>query len=200
MAGESRVTTDHETIRKWAEARGGKPATVKRTENDEGVGVLRIDFPGYSGTSSLEEITWDEFFAKLDEKQLAFLYQDTTSSGEESRFFKLVSRNTAEHIDEEKSHSHKSGEKSSSKSDEQTHKADEKPQSHKASAHKTDEKAHKANEKTQSHKSDEQTHKTHKTSEKEKAHSHKADAKSSRESDEQTHKAHTTDEKEKAGK
>ena len=190
MAGESRVTADHETIRKWAEARGGKPATVKRTENDEEVGVLRIDFPGYSGTSSLEEITWDEFFAKLDEKHLAFLYQDTTSSGEESRFFKLVSRNTAEHTDEEKFHSHKSGEKSSSKSDETAHKAEEK--SHKASAHKTDEKTHKANEKTQSHKSDEQTHKTRKTDEKEKAHSPKADEKSSPESDEQTHKTHKT--------
>ena len=66
MAGESKVTTDHETIQKWAEARGGKPATVTRTEYGDGAGVLRIDFPGYSGKGSLEEITWDEFFAKLD--------------------------------------------------------------------------------------------------------------------------------------
>src|SRR5437588_149499 len=97
MSGETRTTTNHNEIRKWAEARGGKPATVKRTESDDEVGVLRIDFPGYSGQDSLEEITWDEFFAKFDEKQLAFLYQDKTSSGEESRFFKLVSRDTAEH-------------------------------------------------------------------------------------------------------
>src|SRR5436305_5576406 len=97
MAGESRTTTNHDEIRKWAEARGSKPATVKRTESDDEVGVLRIDFPGYSAQYSIEEITWDEFFAKFDEKQLAFLYQDKTSSGEESRFFKLVSRDTAEH-------------------------------------------------------------------------------------------------------
>ena len=101
MAGETKITTNHDEIRKWAEARGGKPATVKRTEGDDEVGVLRIDFPGYSGNDSLEEITWDEFFAKFDEKNLAFLYQDKTSSGNESRFFKLVSRETAEH----KSHS-----------------------------------------------------------------------------------------------
>ena len=101
MAGESRTTTNHDEIRKWAEARGGKPATVKRTEGDDEVGVLRIDFPGYSGKDSLEEITWDEFFAKFDEKNLAFLYQDTTASGAESRFFKFVSRETAE----QKSHS-----------------------------------------------------------------------------------------------
>jgi len=162
MAGESKVTTDHETIQKWAEARGGKPATVKQTEHGDGAGVLRIDFPGYSGKGSLEEITWDEFFAKLDEKHLAFLYQDTTSSGEESRFFKLVSRDTAEHIDEEKSHSHKAEAKASHKSDEKTPKAEEKARSHKAPAHKSDEKTH-------SPKSDEQTSKTHKTDEKEKA-------------------------------
>lgn len=96
----SKSTTNHDEIRKWAEARGGKPATVKRTESNGEAGVLRIDFPGYSGKDSLEEISWEEFFNKFDEKHLAFLYQDKTSSGEESRFFKLVSRETAE----EKSH------------------------------------------------------------------------------------------------
>jgi len=91
----SKTTTNHDEIRKWAEARGGKPATVKRTESNGEAGVLRIDFPGYRGSDSLEEISWDEFFKKFDEKQLAFLYQDETSSGEQSRFFKLVSRETA---------------------------------------------------------------------------------------------------------
>lgn len=91
----SKSTTNHDEIRKWAEARGGKPATVKRTESNGEAGVLRIDFPGYSGNDSLEEISWEEFFKKFDEKQLAFLYQDETSSGEQSRFFKLVSRETA---------------------------------------------------------------------------------------------------------
>src|SRR5436305_4195902 len=102
MAGaSSKTTTNHDEIRKWAEARGGKPATVKSTESGDEAGVLRIDFPGYSGKDSLEEITWDEFFAKFDEKNLAFLYQDKTASGGESRFFKFVSRETAE----QKSHS-----------------------------------------------------------------------------------------------
>jgi hypothetical protein len=91
----SKSTTNHDEIRKWAEARGGKPATVKRTESNGEAGVLRIDFPGYSGSDSLEEISWEEFFKKFDEKQLAFLYQDETSSGEQSRFFKLLSRETA---------------------------------------------------------------------------------------------------------
>ena len=104
----SKTTTNHDDIREWAEARGGKPATVKRTESNGEAGVLRIDFPGYSGSNSLEEISWEEFFKKFDEKQLAFLYQDETSSGEQSRFFKLVSRETAN--DKSKAES-KSGDK-----------------------------------------------------------------------------------------
>lgn len=91
MSGESQRTTDHEKIRRWAEARGGKPATVKSTKESDAPGVLRIDFEGYSGEESLEEITWDEFFDKFDEKNLEFLYQDETRDGETSRFFKFVS-------------------------------------------------------------------------------------------------------------
>ncbi len=95
MAGETKITTNHDEIRKWVEARGGKPATVKSTAKGDEPGVLRIDFPGYSGQGILEEISWDEFFKKFDEKKLAFLYQDKTAGGEESRFFKFVSRETA---------------------------------------------------------------------------------------------------------
>src|SRR5436305_10636291 len=72
MASESTITTDHETIRKWAETRGGKPATVKGTERGGEVGILRIEFPGHGGEESLEEISWDDFFRKFDEKNLVF--------------------------------------------------------------------------------------------------------------------------------
>ena len=95
MAGESKVTTDHEEIRKWVEARDGNPARVKATGSDEDPGLLRIDFPGYSGKESLEHISWDDFFAKFEEKELAFLYQDRVRSGEQSRFFKFVTRDNA---------------------------------------------------------------------------------------------------------
>ena len=86
-------TTDHEEIRKWVEKREGKPATVKGTgKKNDHTGILRIDFPGYSGEDSLEEISWDEFFAKFDESGLQFLYQEKTSDGKESRFNKFVSK------------------------------------------------------------------------------------------------------------
>jgi len=86
---ESRTTTDHDEIRRWAEARGGRPASVRGTEAEEDAGVLRILF---RDDASLEEISWDDFFDKFEEEELAFLYQDKTSDGSQSRFFKLVNR------------------------------------------------------------------------------------------------------------
>ncbi len=95
MAGASERTTEHDKIRQWVEQRGGKPARVKGTGDaagDDDVGMLRIDLPGYSGSESLEAITWDEFFEKFEENRLAFLYQEKTSDGERSSFNKLVRR------------------------------------------------------------------------------------------------------------
>ena len=87
----SDTTTDHDTIRAWAEERGGRPATVKGTESGgEDAGVLRIDFQ--DPDDRLEEISWNEWFQKFDDQKLAFLYQDARKSGETSTFFKLVKR------------------------------------------------------------------------------------------------------------
>jgi hypothetical protein len=92
MAGESKTTTDHDTIRRWAEARQGSPASVRGTQDGDEAGVLRIDFPGGAGEESLEHISWEERFQKFDDKRLAFLYQEEQASGEGSTFFKLVRR------------------------------------------------------------------------------------------------------------
>ena len=99
MSDDSRITTDHEEIRQWAENRGGQPACVRGTGDEDDAGVLRIDFPGYSGEQSLEPITWDEFFEKFDESNLALLYQDETRDGQQSRFNKLVNRDRMEDED-----------------------------------------------------------------------------------------------------
>jgi hypothetical protein len=89
---ESKTTTDHAQIRKWAEARNAKPACVKGTGSKADTGLLRLDFPGYSGSESLSHISWDEFFEKFDANGLALLYQDETAGGEKSNFNKLVKR------------------------------------------------------------------------------------------------------------
>jgi hypothetical protein len=90
-SSETRTTTDHEEIRRWVEEHGGKPAIVRGTRDGDS-GVLRIDFPGGSGEDELEPVSWDEWFQMFDRNDLAFLYQERKAGGEDSTFFKLVSR------------------------------------------------------------------------------------------------------------
>jgi len=94
MAGESQVTTDHDEIRRWVEERGGRPACVKGTGAEGDVGMIRIDYPGYSGEETLQQISWKEFFEAFEENGLAFLYQEQTKDGKKSRFSKLISRDS----------------------------------------------------------------------------------------------------------
>jgi hypothetical protein len=92
----TRVTTDHDEIRRWAEARRGRPARVKGTGGPGDPGIIRLDFPDDGPDPNLEPISWDEWFRKFDENGLAFLYQERTADGKLSRFNKLVSRETVE--------------------------------------------------------------------------------------------------------
>ncbi len=92
----SKMTTDHDFIRRWAEERGGKPAEVLGTGRGDDVGMIRIDFPGYSGAGKLAEISWDDWFRKFDESGLALVYEDETSGGQRSNFNKLIGRETME--------------------------------------------------------------------------------------------------------
>ncbi len=94
MASSSGTTTDHDEIRKWVEERGGRPSTVTSPGKGDHAGVLRINFdePGGDDDDRLEDISWEEFFDKFEESKLAFLHQDQTSGGKESRFFKFVNR------------------------------------------------------------------------------------------------------------
>jgi len=83
----SDTTTDHETIRKWAEERQGRPSVI-RTKGKGG--VLRIDFGEQE--EEFEQIDWDEFFEIFEQSKLAFLYQEKTRDGDTSRFNKFVDR------------------------------------------------------------------------------------------------------------
>jgi hypothetical protein len=88
----SRITHDHEEIQRWAEERGAKPACVRGTGGKGDIGMLRLDFPGYSGEDKLEHISWDKWFEKFDERKLALVFQEETSTGQKSNFNKIVSR------------------------------------------------------------------------------------------------------------
>jgi hypothetical protein len=87
---EANTTTDHDEIRRWVEARGGRPARVTETGGEGDPGVLRIDFA--DPDDRLAEISWEDWFRAFEENELAFLYQDEG----ESRFNKLVDRASAD--------------------------------------------------------------------------------------------------------
>jgi len=90
-----RPTTDHDEIRHWTEERDGWPARVKGTGDENDPGMIRLDFPGYSGRESLERISWDEWFDKFDENDLALLIRDFRhEDGSLDRFNKLVHRDS----------------------------------------------------------------------------------------------------------
>ncbi len=89
---DAKTTTDHDEIKRWAEERDGKPASVKGTEDGDEAGILRFDFPGGAGEDKLEHISWEDWFEKFDDSKLALLYQEEKADGEGSTFFKLVNR------------------------------------------------------------------------------------------------------------
>ncbi len=88
----SDTTTDHDTIRKWAEAKGGRPAAVKSTHSGKDVGIIRIMFPDAPNSEhdALVEISWDEFFEEFEKRELALVYE------KDSMFSKIIGRDTAE--------------------------------------------------------------------------------------------------------
>jgi hypothetical protein len=89
---QSTKTTDHDEIRRWAQERDGKPASVRDTGDGDDPGILRIDLPGGAGEDQLEHIDWDEWFSKFEEQRLAAILQERKADGEPSTFIKLVSR------------------------------------------------------------------------------------------------------------
>jgi hypothetical protein len=93
---EATITTDHDAIRRWIEARGGRPAVVAGT--DAGAGsesrsaILQVDFPDRGDDPALDPIDWDGFFACFEAERLAFLHQDRTANGRMSRYSRFVQR------------------------------------------------------------------------------------------------------------
>ncbi|WP_330255424.1 hypothetical protein OG874_13230 [Nocardia sp. NBC_00565] len=88
QAGRILVTRNHDVIRRWAEQRGARPATMPGSEYNGRLGVLRFDFPGYGG-AVLRAVGWDEWFATFDARRLSFRYQERSANGGPSNFNRL---------------------------------------------------------------------------------------------------------------
>jgi hypothetical protein len=88
--------TDHETIRRWAEARGVRPAAVIDPDHPDDDGLeIRLTPPGEDfdeADESLTPVTWAEWFRRFDQHELALLIED--AARQPSTFNKLVRRSS----------------------------------------------------------------------------------------------------------
>jgi len=92
----SRVLTDPEEIRQWAEERGARPACVQGTGGKGDVGMIRLEFGGpFGNDDKLQEISWDDWSREFQDRDLALIVQDKTARGQKSNFNKLISKQTA---------------------------------------------------------------------------------------------------------
>jgi hypothetical protein len=92
MNGETKVTTDHEEIRHWAQERNGRPVSVKRDPLNPNGSIIQIDFLYDKYDDNIHEISWNEFFDAFENDALALVYQTETEGGRLSRFGRIVRR------------------------------------------------------------------------------------------------------------
>jgi hypothetical protein len=84
-------TTDHDTIQKWAEKHGGKPARIVGTADEDphrNAGLIRIEFR--KPDDKFEEIAWNDFYKQMDENGLAMILQHQRADGSPTMFNRFV--------------------------------------------------------------------------------------------------------------
>jgi len=88
--GQTLATRSGDVIRAWADARGGRPATATRGDDDR-PRTLRIAFRDDDGSRRrrLEEISWEEWLSVFEGRDLVFIYQEERRDGRQSNFFRL---------------------------------------------------------------------------------------------------------------
>lgn len=89
-------TTESTLARQLVEERDGYPAHPEQSEGEGDRGHLRLVFEGSAagttgGDQTLTRVSWDQFEAEFEEKDLALVYpEDPPAGGEEE--FALVER------------------------------------------------------------------------------------------------------------
>jgi hypothetical protein len=86
MLAQGKITIDRKVIQTWAQARQGSPALVRKGEEP----ALAIIFPDAEPGLIDRELSWKEFFEQFEKQKLVFMYQDTESSEELSRYFVFI--------------------------------------------------------------------------------------------------------------
>jgi len=86
---ETEITTDRETIRKWADNSGAQPAYV---DDESGQRHLHVHHPDSGATESVEETTWDDFFDRFEDDELVLVRHPDREGTDQ---FELLSRTEA---------------------------------------------------------------------------------------------------------
>ena len=97
----ARTLTHPEEIREWAEARGGNPMMMDMPDGTGDVDeLLQITFGQHALNADGNEgpdrpggyqlVSWDDWFATFDGRDLEFVYEESTTDGEPSNFFRLI--------------------------------------------------------------------------------------------------------------
>lgn len=92
----SRILTEAQDIRQWAEARGGYPMLMEIQSGTRTRTVLQIAFgqdqlnsgesQGQDRPGGFELVGWDEWIAALEQENLALRVSDDVSGGREAEF------------------------------------------------------------------------------------------------------------------
>ena len=97
------TTIDHQTIQNWAEHYKGVPQLIDYPNAGKDSQGLRIDFPGHTDDNDLTDehgvirkISWDEFFQRFENLELAFEYLETVDTEQAANSYRFLKRNIAE--------------------------------------------------------------------------------------------------------
>ncbi|WP_418275392.1 hypothetical protein ACNHYB_11025 [Isoptericola jiangsuensis] len=83
------TTSDHDKIRTWAESRSGVPA-LSDADGLDGRPVPALVFAQGTPSAAAREVSWAEWFAVLDDSNLALRYRD--DDGAATPFYELLAR------------------------------------------------------------------------------------------------------------
>ncbi|KKB78969.1 hypothetical protein VW35_10150 [Devosia soli] len=92
----SQTLTDRQAIREWAEARGGNPILMDVPDGTGDRTILQLTFgqdalnaegnEGPDRITGFQLVSWDDWFAALEENGLAIQVSDDPAGGNEAEF------------------------------------------------------------------------------------------------------------------
>jgi hypothetical protein len=92
----AKILTSRDDIRQWAEARGGNPMLMETPDGTGSRTLLQLTFgqhaintdgnEGPDRVGGFQLVSWDDWFAALDEGKLALRVSDDLAGGNEAEF------------------------------------------------------------------------------------------------------------------